>query len=685
MSFLVAFNMGGASGTAVLPAESPAGSPGGGVRIRVGIATDLEEIEIPCCSPEAEVLLGSGRQRLAATLKVTPIGVSNVVFRLQAAALKDEEQAALLARRLQAITGTPGSAFFDAGAGLYRVRVGRFSSRAEAETFKERYAGRGLRGSWVVSEGGLKGDAALSVSVGPENYRIPGRWLSVAVPDDGSVRVARGKFRGAVLVYLNDRGLLNLVNELPLEQYLRGVVPLEMGPEVYGQLASLRAQAIAARTYAARNLGQFESEGYDLCATPRCQVYGGAGAEHPVSDRAIAETAGQVLVSEGLLAEALYSSTCGGSTEDVQVVFPTIRRSYLKGVPCIEGPLTALPTGVAAGTSLSRGVMDLLQRDAPVAANAAAIEERLRDLASRVSLPTPADKLHSLRRREVARFVSSLFDLVLDVDLLAEDAEDAAAPRGRQWTGTESRLRELLSSAPEAVDEDLGQGQLEEMLFHVAAVLGIVRTQRAYFLERREDSLFVRSGGNVLSVSLGGPFGAYGLRSGLFRSGDLTLASSDRLRLVLAGERLIAVVQEHREADLSVPRRGVEWTRYRSDGELRSSVATRYPGFLLEDLEVVERGSSGRVARLRLHGAQGETFDVEGLPVRWTLGLPDTLFTFERRGPKGNGGWLFRGRGRGHGVGLCQIGAFAMAQRGHTHREILEHYYPGITLARLKG
>ncbi len=183
-SFLVAFNLGVVAEVAAPPAEKPP-SEGldGGVRIRIGIATDLEEIELPCCSPGAEVLLGTERHRLSAVLKVTPVGVGNGVLRLQVAALKDEDQAALLARRLQTMTGTPGSAFFDAGAGLYRVRVGRFSNRSQAESFKERYAGRGLRGSWIVTEGGLKGEAALRVSIGSQSYRIPGRWLSVAVPD----------------------------------------------------------------------------------------------------------------------------------------------------------------------------------------------------------------------------------------------------------------------------------------------------------------------------------------------------------------------------------------------------------------------------------------------------------------------------------------------------------------------
>ena len=69
-------------------------------------------------------------------------------------------------------------------------------------------------------------------------------------------------------------------------------------------------------------LGEFSSEGYDICSTPRCQVYGGMIAEHPFSDRAIEETAGQVVLFGDVPAETFYGSTCGGHTENVEVVFP---------------------------------------------------------------------------------------------------------------------------------------------------------------------------------------------------------------------------------------------------------------------------------------------------------------------------------------------------------------------------
>ncbi|MCM2270833.1 MAG: hypothetical protein NDJ75_12080, partial [Thermoanaerobaculia bacterium] len=97
------------------------------------------------------------------------------------------------------------------------------------------------------------------------------------------------------------------------------------------------------------------------------------------------------------------------------------------------------------------------------------------------------------------------------------------------------------------------------------------------------------------------------------------------------------------------------------------------------------RGVSGRVGKLRLTAAGGETIDLEGLTVRWTFDLPDTLWTARRLAPEGGRrGWQFTGRGWGHGVGMCQTGAFGMARRGYDFRTILQHYYSGVRVARLR-
>jgi stage II sporulation protein D len=127
------------------------------------------------------------------------------------------------------------------------------------------------------------------------------------------------------------------------------------------------------------------------------------------------------------------------------------------------------------------------------------------------------------------------------------------------------------------------------------------------------------------------------------------------------------------------------WHRTHPDSHLREMVAARYPEIDFGGFEVLERGISGRAKRMRLEGRDGSSVEVEGLAIRWTLDLPDTLFTARRVSPAGREpGWLFTGRGHGHGVGMCQLGAFGMGLRGKGYREILAHYYSDLELVALK-
>src|SRR5262249_33563946 len=127
------------------------------------------------------------------------------------------------------------------------------------------------------------------------------------------------------------------------------------------------------------------------------------------------------------------------------------------------------------------------------------------------------------------------------------------------------------------------------------------------------------------------------------------------------------------------------WSRFHTDAELAASVATRFPGLGFRSFDILERGPSGRVGKLRIVGEGGRTAEVEGLAVRWTLDLPDTLFTAKRLTPQRQpASSLFSGRGGGHGVRLCQVGAYGMALRGHSYRDILLHYYSGVELSRVQ-
>jgi stage II sporulation protein D len=126
---------------------------------------------------------------------------------------------------------------------------------------------------------------------------------------------------------------LTVVNIVPLEEYLRGVVPNELAPAAFPQLEALMAQAVAARSYALAHLGDYASRGFDVCATPACQAYRGTESEHWLTDRAVAETRGVVATWRGRPIHAFYTSTCGGHTEDGSAVLEE-NAPYLRGVAC---------------------------------------------------------------------------------------------------------------------------------------------------------------------------------------------------------------------------------------------------------------------------------------------------------------------------------------------------------------
>lgn len=193
----------------------------------------------------------------------------------------------------------------------------------------------------------------------------------------------------------------------------------------------------------------------------------------------------------------------------------------------------------------------------------------------------------------------------------------------------------------------------------------------------------MRSGAQRRAIEIGPGVATFARRRGQLEGAALELAAGDRLRLAWSRGRLLALVSDH-DGPAEPPRVPPPWTVFRREDELRRSIATLYPGFVLRDFEVVSRGPSGRVGKLRLLGQRGDTVLIEGLAVRWTLGTPETWFDARREVRDGQRGWALEGRGRGHGVGLCQLGAVAMSRRGHSYREILAHYYSGAKLGRLQ-
>ncbi|HET9228633.1 MAG TPA: SpoIID/LytB domain-containing protein [Thermoanaerobaculia bacterium] len=680
------------------PEPEPRPGPEAPLSIRVGLASDLETVTLPCCEEALAAAVETRQVPVSSTLRVEPAagGARKGFFRLQIAALRDERQAQDLARRLAEETGQPGEATFDAGIDLYRVRVGHYATREEAERDLRRLGSIGVIGGFVVNDGGGVSEPAIRLTQGGISSVQPGRWLTVTRAEGDGIRVNGKRYRGRILIYLNDRGLLNLINDVPVEQYLRGVVPSEMGPELYNQLEALKAQAVAARTYTLRNLGEFAREGYDICATPRCQVYNGMGVEHPLSDRAISETAGQVVIYQGRLADTLYSSTCGGHTEDVHVVFPLKQEPYLQAVPCMEEGAMRLAGSLPPGQPFPQGLTEQILPPAAGRPEPEILQARLEHLALLAGLPVPRESLGSTDRREVQRFVASAFDLVLDASVLVAPADVSYLlhdpPRG--WSQEDLRraaylIKSGLITGP--LDQPLEKEETERMLLALAEMLQVVRREEVAFLGLKDSNLRVKptakdSQEAVHPVS--GRIPTFRRRGELMTSASsLALVPGDRLTLYWQADRLIAAAQEVDLDGVAFDRSSPysSWTRFRTDSQLARNVDTRFPGIGFRDLEILDRGESGRVGKIRILGDNGQSVEVDGLPIRWTLDVPDTLFTAKRLEPKNReAGWLFTGRGFGHGVGMCQVGSYGMAQRGHSYRDILTHYYTGAELGKVR-
>ena len=138
-------------------------------------------------------------------------------------------------------------------------------------------------------------------------------------------------YRGGLLYEATDSATL-VINVVPVEQYLRGVVPPEIGPRPATDVAAVEAQAVVARSFAFERMNSNLRRRYDLTSTDMDQVYGGVGAESAQGDAAIAATRDLVLSYNGRAVGAPYHAVCGGSTSSASDVWKTADVPYLQGV-----------------------------------------------------------------------------------------------------------------------------------------------------------------------------------------------------------------------------------------------------------------------------------------------------------------------------------------------------------------
>jgi stage II sporulation protein D len=486
----------------------------------------------------------------------------------------------------------------------------------------------------------LDGDVVLVL---PPGARV--RIEPPAVPLEIDTRA----YRGALEVFGNTRRTLTVVNELPLEDYLRGVVPNELNPTAFGQIEALKAQAVAARTYIQRNRGQYGKEGYDVCATDSCQVYFGARTEDPLADQAVRDTRGMVATYEGRPINALYSSTCGGRTEDAEHIFNE-KVPYLVSTSCeYKHPTPHVFATTRSIPSWKDGVL------------AVAKVGSFSDAARFVGVPERGEP-PSTEPAALATFIRQTFyPAVLTSSDLAFVNEQGLVPAG--------------TSVP-----------LQEILFRLVDKKNAFEWQQGVFVSRNGPVLQLLVNGQPKELTLNPDALIYqrigderiAQREGSWIGGELIDFRAEGTAIPMLMYRInFANPAADRYSRLAL------WQVRKTKAELDAAFRSLAIGDFT-DMRVVQRGASERPISTEIVGSGGRA-TVPALRLRTLLGLRDSLVSYdiERNAAGAVVGMTFFGRGWGHGVGMCQVGAYGMALDGATYDEILRKYYKGIELTKL--
>jgi stage II sporulation protein D len=655
----------GAGQAAAVTAEPPQQASGSQVRVLLGRTSGKVELPQP---DRSYVATWGGRQ----TTLSGPLTISRVAGdgTWQVGAYRDPDQAAKVAGRLREVLGAAAEVVLAGSApDLIKVRVA-WRAPVPGGDPAAHLAGLGFTDAFMVGGGGAVHITSASaaplvcpseVELSPSRYR---EW---------PIAVDERRYLGTIRARISGNELL-IINVVDLETYLRGVVPVEMGPSTFPELEALKAQAVAARTYAIAHLGDHQDEGHDLCASPACQAYHGTGVHHPLTDRAVRETAGLIATYHGAPIDAMYTSTCGGHTDAAAVIFADRAQPYLQGVACAwERQLLLLGSATADGPWQDAGIV--------------AEELALEVLTLKRDQAGPGRVIEAVARRCHGRLAglgegadAGLYARALLTAAGLDQAgsvirSDAPLPL---LLGLSDLVGVVLAPPPAAWD----RGWHLRAALAVLEIQGPVRRDRGELVPRPEGA-GIYPGRADRSEPLPSPLPLYESWQGsLRRLARAQVLPGTLLERVQAGNQVLALVVIRSSGDGEADRRSAwrSWTREQTWSELSRRLGITD----LEQLRVTARSPAGRVIGLEAVGRSGHSKQWQGFAVRRALDLPECLFTFHRlRRSDGVEVVRFIGRGWGHGIGLCQNGAYGLARAGKTFIDILAIYYPGTEITRV--
>ncbi len=693
--------------------------------IRIGLGVNLSHINITSSSGMKIYRQDSSFTLLAQDVTEVQVRANkeklSEKFLIQAGYGLKKEEAQGQSQQIREETGHSVSVVQDSDdlfPDRYQVRVGDFLTRGDALSTLSQLNKLGFKNLWIIREEVTEKEShPLWILV--NNELIP--WTEktalyfIPLTSESYLSFAGNSYRGLLVIRQSPKGV-TLVNILNLDDYLRGVVPCELSPYQFGELEALKAQAVAARTYALKNMGRFDALGFDLDDTQSSQVYQGLKVENPLSSRAVDETRGLVARFQGGLINALYTSTCGGLTENVENVFGGSPAAYLQSVECTT---ELRPEWMLKTSALLRPVVWMgrdISREVALLAALDVIPSEIKDPSFFRTLVTAGEAADWLRRalalfgkdKELAispdkpLTASAFAQLAVEAfawqdrvkNLVLKKEVDAALKGGSRLRGEERNAAAYLAQE-EFVPASLDLADQSHILTkaELAVILARILTSEKPFLQSGTFSRM--ENGQVEVVQKGikkswplapAPFLLRNVGGDLFFESELALEGGEKVQF-LERDGALRLLEASAADPSPVLDKASPYNRWQvrlSHADLERRVNLYYPLGRLVDVVPRKRGVSPRVMELLLAGEEDQVA-VSGLKVRWSLGLRDTWFVVDREYDERGfiSHFIFTGRGWGHGVGLCQVGAFRMAQVGARFESILKKYYRGITIDKI--
>jgi stage II sporulation protein D len=519
---------------------------------------------------------------------------------------------------------------------------------------------------------------------------------------------------------VNSRGSLTVVNVVPLEDYLLGVVPSELS---LPQLEAQKAQAVAARTYAVANVDGYGSKGFDMVPTVWSQVYKGVSIETAMGTRAVKETRGIIATYQGKPIRAYFTSTCGGRTENSENVFGKAE-PYLRGVECsLESRRQIEPylikTVRQAAKLRDAGNLELVRLMSLLAVNGfslttgqftdewfeevpteSELSNWLDQLAGRFGKPFPNVNKETAKPVELAKILSGFLYTPGEADTLLSDSDvnyqlsfdDASEiPKERR-----ADFAMLLRDGYFTLHPDLTLKPNRP--FTRAMMLRLVRQiyekkkwmptlQTGVTKATVDGKLVLKSGKTDRQIPIRSDvflFRAFG--GDLYPVKEAALVGGEVVSFQTDGAGNV-VYLEIKPSDLSTSAENMSpftnWQVTLSASQVHSRLSRYVRGIgTLNDINVKQQGYSRRATELEVVGSNG-TKAIKGGDIRSALRLKEQLFVIDKRYSGGQVvAYTFTGRGWGHGVGMCQYGAYGLARMGLKYDEIIKHYYTGVDLTR---